>query len=209
MLQNKYTFNQSSVELEIAGLPDYSLNDSKENISILSGWKLSIINQPEIEGGIDHLKSVISAFYECAALALIGQDEIIESKLIDLKLDKDGFYNIILKSTKLNVKPLKLRIGFAEFSDIINCFDQLKSSKKIKIDLNNLTFEPKINNSSYTDKGKLFTNLIPPLIALISISFFALISTYFYENKDKRDLNISILNNILISNNNKTMIKIK
>ena len=208
MIQNKYTFNQSSVELEISGLPDYSLNDNKENISILSGWKLSIINQPEIEGGIDHLKSVISAFYECASLALRGQDETVESKLIDLKLDKYGFYNITLKSTKSEVKPLKLRIGCAEFSDIINCFDQLKSSTNIKIDLNNLTSQPKINNSLYLDRSKLFTNFIPPVIALISIAFFALISTYFYENKDNRDNNISILNNILISNINKTMIKI-
>ena len=40
MLQNKYSFNQSSTELVISGLPDYSNNDNKDNISIISGWKL-------------------------------------------------------------------------------------------------------------------------------------------------------------------------
>ncbi len=34
MLQNKYTFNQSSAELEIIGLPDYSKNDNeKKNLN--------------------------------------------------------------------------------------------------------------------------------------------------------------------------------
>ena len=70
MLQNKYSFNQSSTELVVYGLPDYSNEDDNDNISIVSSWKLSIINQPEIEGSIDHLKSVIKDFYKCAALSL-------------------------------------------------------------------------------------------------------------------------------------------
>jgi len=40
MLQNKYTFTQSSAELEIVGLPDYSKSDSEKKISIISKWKL-------------------------------------------------------------------------------------------------------------------------------------------------------------------------
>ena len=37
MLQNKFLFNQSSVSLEIIGLPDYSTNENEDNISIISG----------------------------------------------------------------------------------------------------------------------------------------------------------------------------
>ena len=111
MLQNKYTFNQSSTELVISGLPDYSNNDNNDNISIVSSWRLSIINQPEIEGSIDHLKYVIKAFYKCAALSLLDREEKIESELIDLNIDESGRYKITLKSTKPNVKPLKLKIG--------------------------------------------------------------------------------------------------
>ena len=204
MLQNKYKFNQSSTELEISGLPDYSNNDNKDNISIVSGWKLSIINQPEIEGSFDHLKSVIKAFYRCAALSLLDRDEKIESKLIDLNLDKSGNYKIILKSTKPNVKPLKLNIGFAEFSDIINCFDQLKNFEKIKIDFNELL--PDIRNKSFLtiDKNKFSYTIIPPLLALITISIFTFISVYFYENKESRQKNFS-----LISNYPNIVIKIK
>ena len=63
MLQNKFLFNQSSVSLEINGLPDHSNNEKKDNISIISQWKLMIIDQPVIEGNLDHLKSIMKALY--------------------------------------------------------------------------------------------------------------------------------------------------
>ena len=195
MLQNKYSFNQSSTELVISGLPDYSNNDNKDNISIISNWKLSIINQPDIEGSIDHLKSVIKAFYKCAALSLLDREEKIESELIDLNLDESGSYKITLKSTKPNVKPLKLKIGYAEFSDIINCFDQLKNFKKVKIDFNELL--PNIRKKSflYFDKNRLTHTIFPPLIALFSISLFTFLGFYFFKIKDSNNRNISIISN--------------
>jgi len=204
MLQNKYSFNQSSTELVICGLPDYSNNDNNDNISIVSSWKLSIINQPDIEGNIDHLKSVIKAFYKCAALSLIDREEKIESELVDLCLNDNDSYRITLKSTKPNVKPLKLNIGYAEFSDIINCFDQLKNFKKINIDFIELLPNIKKKNTFSLNKKTFIYNFIPPLLALFSISLFTFISIYFYENKDSRNKNISI-----ISNNPIIMIKIK
>ena len=203
MLQNKYTFNQSSTELVISGLPDYSNNDKSDNISIVSKWKLSIINQPEIEGSIDHLKSVIIAFYKIAAMSLLDREEKIESELIDLRLDKSGIYKITLKSTKQNVEPLNLNIGYAEFSDIINCFDQLKNFKEIKIDFSELL--PNINNERLNfDKNKLSNAIIPPLIALFSLSFLTFIGFNFFENKDSKNMNISS-----VSNYSNIMIKIK
>ena len=195
MLQNKYNFNQSSTELVISGLPDFSNDDNKDNISIISSWKLSIINQPEIEGSIDHLKSVIKAFYKCAALSLLDREEKIESELIDLNLDESGSYRIILKSTKPDVKPLKLKIGYAEFSDIINCFDQLKNFKEIKIDFNELMPNIKKENFLNFDKNKLSHTIFPPLIAIFSIILFAFIGFYFFESKDSRNKNISIISN--------------
>ena len=204
MLQNKYTFNQSSTELVISGLPDYSNNDNKDNISIISGWKLSIINQPEIEGGFDHLKSVIKAFYKCAALSLLDREEKIESELIDLNLDESGSYRIILKSTKPDVKPLKLKIGYAEFSDIINCFDQLMNFKEIKIDFTALLPNLKKESFPYFEKKKFSYTIFPPLIAMFSISLLTCIGFYFFENNNSRNNNISI-----ISNYSNIVIKIK
>ena len=47
-MQNKLSFHQSSVSLEIIGLPDYSNNEKKDQISIISQWKLTIIDKPLI-----------------------------------------------------------------------------------------------------------------------------------------------------------------
>tara|TARA_B100000212_G_scaffold303318_1_gene250073 strand:- start:47 stop:661 length:615 start_codon:yes stop_codon:yes gene_type:complete len=204
MLQNKYSFNQSSTELVISGLPDFSNSDNDDNISIVSSWKLSIINQPEIEGSLDHLKSVIKAFYECAALSLLDRDEKIESELIDLNLDESGSYRIILKSTKPNVKPLKLKIGCAEFSDIINCFDQVKNFNKIKINFNELLPNIKKKSIFSFDKNKFTHAIIPPLLAFFSITIFTFMSIYLFENKDSRNKKFSI-----ISNKQNIVIKIK
>ena len=204
MLQNKYSFNQSSTELVISGLPDFSNNDNNDNISIVSNWKLSIINQPEIEGSIDHLRCVIKAFYKCATLSLLDREEKIESQLIDLILDDNGSYLITLKSTKLNEKPLNVKIGYAEFSDIINCFDQLRNSKKIKIDFNELLPNLKKKSIFSFSKNKFTHTIIPPFLALFTISIFTFISIFFFEDSDSRNKNISI-----ISNNSNIMIKIK
>ena len=195
MLQNKYSFNQSSTELVIYGLPDFSNNDNDDNISIVSSWKLSILNQPEIEGSVDHLKSVIKAFYKCAALSLLDREENIESELIDINLDENGCYRITLKSTKPDIKPLKINIGYAEFSDIINCFDQLKNFKKIKINFNELL--PNLESKSIFsfNSNKFSHTIVPPLIAFFSISIFTFISFYFFVDKDSRNKNISIISN--------------
>tara|TARA_B100000614_G_scaffold107269_1_gene96506 strand:- start:232 stop:846 length:615 start_codon:yes stop_codon:yes gene_type:complete len=203
MLQNKYSFNQSSTELVISGLPDYSNNDNNDNISIVSSWRLSIINQPEIEGSIDHLKYVIKAFYKCAALSLLDREEKIESELIDLSFDENGGYKITLKSTKPNVQPIKLKIGYAEFSDIINCFDQLKNFKKIKIDFNELLPNIKKKSIFSINKNTFSNTIIPPILALFTISIFTIISIYFFEKRDSRNMNIS-----RISNNPNIVIKI-
>ena len=63
MFQNKILFNQSSVSFEIIGLPDLSNNENKDQISIISQWKLMIKDKPLIEGNIDHLSLIMDALY--------------------------------------------------------------------------------------------------------------------------------------------------
>ena len=81
MMQNKLSFHQSSVSLEIIGLPDYSNNENKDQISIISQWKLTIIDKPLIEGKIEQLGPIMNAFYIYSNL-LIKSFQIIEFSLI-------------------------------------------------------------------------------------------------------------------------------
>jgi len=133
MIQNKLSFHQSSVSLEIIGLPDYSNDEYKDEISIISQWKLTIIDNPLIEGKVEHLGPIMDAFYNYSNRLIKNEIPIYESKLIDIKADNLYIHNIVLKSSKPNVKPLILKIGNALLSDTINCFDQLNESSKVRI----------------------------------------------------------------------------
>ena len=192
MMQNKLSFHQSSASLEIIGLPDFSNNENKDQISIISQWKLTIVDKPLIEGKIEHLGPIMDAFYIYSNLLIKNEIPIYESKLIDIKADNLHVHNIVLKSSKPNVKPLTLKIGNSLLSDTINCFDQLNESSKVRIKTKDLS-----NNISKKIKFGLnnkaqFSNLVlPPFIAICSLILFSSAFIYLYdpiENKEKNEL---------------------
>ena len=192
MLQNRFSFHQSSVSLEIIGLPDYSNNESKDQISIISHWKLTIIDKPLIEGKIEHLGPIMNAFYIYSNLLIKNEIPLFESKLIDIKADNLHKHNIVLKSSKPNVKPLILKIGNTLLSDTINCFDQLNESTKVrtnKLDVSNNL--PKKLRYGLNKKVKFFNYFIPPFIAICSLILFSSSFIYFsnpFENIEKKEI---------------------
>ncbi len=189
MLQNKFLFNQSSVSLEIIGLPDYSNNENKDYISIISQWKLMIIDKPVIEGNLDHLKSIMKAFYSYSISLLNDENPRYESNLIDITPENFYTHILLLKSSKPQVKPLNIRIGNSVLADTINCFDQLGSSNKVKniyqrefINLKNK------NYLSLLDKKNIFNFLLPPLFSLCSIFLVSTALIYVYDESDNSSL---------------------
>ena len=192
MIQNSLFFNQSSVSLEIIGLPDYSNNEDKDQISIISQWKLTIIDKPLIEGKIEHLGPIMNAFYIYANLLINNEIPLYESKLMDIKAENLHIHRIVLKSSKPNVKPLILKIGNSLLSDIINCFDQLNESSKVrikKIDLSN-NF-PKRVRFGFNSKVKFFNFILPPFLSICSLILFSSTFIYFYnpfEDIEKNEL---------------------
>ena len=188
-MQNKLSFHQSSVSLEIIGLPDYSNNENKDQISIISQWKLTIIDKPLIEGKIEHL-----AHYECfyiySNLLIKNEIPLYESKLIDIKAENLYIHNIVLKSSKPNVKPLILKIGNSLLSDTINCFDQLNESPKVRIKNNEVTDNmPKNLRYGLNNKVKFFNFVMPPFIAICSLILFSSPLIYFYNPVDDKENN--------------------
>jgi hypothetical protein len=194
MMQNKLLFHQSSASLEIIGLPDYSNNENKDQISIISQWKLSIVDKPLIEGKVEHLGPIMDAFYIYSNLLIKNEIPIYESKLIDIKADNLHIHNIVLKSSKPNVKPLVLKIGNSLLSDTINCFDQLIESPKVRIKKTDITTNiPKKLTFGLSKKVKFFNFFIPPFIAICSLILFSSSFIYFYspfENiENKKQIN--------------------
>ena len=192
MMQNKLSFHQSSVSLEIIGLPDYSNNENKDQISIISQWKLIIIDKPLIEGKIEHLVPIMNAFYIYSNLLIKNEIPIYESKLIDIKAENLHIHNIVLKSSKPNVKPLILNIGNSLLSDTVNCFDQLNESPNVRIKKtklsNNINKKVKFG---LKNKVKFFHFIMPPFIAICSLLLFSSTFVYFYnpvEDEEKNEL---------------------
>ena len=191
-MQNKLSFHQSSVSLEIIGLPDYSNNENKDQISIISQWKLNIIEKPLIEGKIEHLKPIMDAFYIYSNLLVKNEIPVYESKLIDIKADNLHMHNIVLKSSKPNVKPLILKIGNALLSDTINCFDQLNESSKViikkTVESNNIAKKVRFG---LINKVKFLNFFMPPFISICSLILFSSTFIYFFnpiEDKEKNEL---------------------
>ena len=191
-MQNKLSFHQSSVSLEIIGLPDYSNNENKDQISIISQWKLTIIDKPLIEGKIEHLGPIMDAFYIYSNLLIKNEIPIYESKLIDIKADNLHIHNVVLKSSKINVKPLTFKIGNSSLSDTINCFDQFCESSKVRFKKTGTSYNmPKKIRFGLNKKVKFLNLLMPPFIAICSLILFSSIFIYFYnpvEDKEKNEL---------------------
>ena len=193
MIQNKLSFHQSSVSLEIIGLPDYSNNENKDQISIISQWKLTIIDKPLIEGKIEHLVPIMNAFYVYSNLLINNEIPIYESKLIDIKADNLHKHNIVLKSSKPNVKPLVFKIGNSLLSDIINCFDQLNESSKVNIKkigtLNHVTKKVRFGLSN---KVQFINIIMPPFMAICFLILFSSTFIYFYNPVEDKEKNVLI-----------------
>ena len=190
-MQNKLSFHQTSASLEIIGLPDYANNENKDQISIISQWKLTIVYKPLIEGKIEHLVPIMDAFYIYSNLLIKNEIPLYESKLIDIKADNLYIHNIVLKSSKPNVKPLILSIGNSLLSDTINCFDQLNESSKVRIKKTGVSNNiPKKVMFELNNKVKFFNFIMPPFIAICSLILFSSSFIYFYspfENLDKKE----------------------
>ena len=190
-MQNRLLFHQTAVSLEIVGLPDYSNNEYNGQISIISEWKLNIIDKPLIEGKIDHLMAIMDAFYIYSNLVINNDIPSYESRLIDIKADNLHTHNVVLKSSKPEVKPLIIKIGNSLLSDIINCFDQLNESSKVRLK-KSFDFSRYPKKSKFgLNKNKILNLFLPPLISICSLALISSTLIYLYnpiENKDKNEL---------------------
>ena len=78
------------------------------------------------------------------------------------------------------------------FSDIINCFDQLNESPKVRIKKTDITTNiPKKLRFGLNKKVKFFNFFIPPFIAICSLILFSSSFIYIYspfENTEKKEL---------------------
>ena len=115
------------------------------------------------------------------------KEYIYKSNLIDIKPENSYTHILLFKSSKHDVKPLKITIGNSVLSDIVNCFDQLYSSKKVK-NIYSKKFKSlqKKNYLFLLGKSNILNFLLPPLISIGSIFLVSTAMIYIYDNNDNR-----------------------
>ena len=139
---------------------------------------------------------ILQSFYKYSSLIILGKVEKLESKLIDINLDEDGLHNLLLKSTKPQVKPLKLKLGNAEFTDVLNCFDQLNQSENISFDFQTISPVYKKQGLNLRNNNKIKNILYPPLLAFLSLSLITSSLLYLYQWNEKRNEDITLRSNV-------------
>ena len=129
------------------------------------------------------------AFYSYSSSLINDEISLFESNLIDIKPENSYTHILLLKSSKPEVKPLNIRIGNSVLADIINCFDQLVSSNKVKNiyskEFKSLKYK---KNLFLFDKKNITNFVLPPLISLCSILFVSTAFIYIYDDNDNRSL---------------------
>ena len=87
-----------------------------------------------------------------------------------------------------DVEPLNISIGNSVLSDIINCFDQLGDSVKVKnIYLKEIKSRKNNKYLNLLDKKNISNILFPPLVSLFSIFIVSSAFIYVYEGNDSND----------------------
>ena len=197
MLSNSLSFSQSSANLKIIGIPDFSKGDNDECISIINSWSLEILGKPIIEGKSDHLASFLTAILEYSGHIIINSLEktSVSNTLIDIhRLDKD-LNSLNLKSTQKNIDNLEIVISDTELADIIYCFNKLLDDLNFNFEIE---FSHNFKSSNLFNKFKKinFTDyILSPFLGflLVALSSSILILSNI-EDKDKTSDTSKILN---------------
>ena len=137
MINLSYRFDQNSVSLELAGMPDVSNGDSGETIGILSSWTLKIIGSPSLEGEKEHLYNLMQVIFQYSRSYVSGIRKTFMSDKKIVTISPFGkHHKLFLNSTKKDVKPLEITLDDSELSDLTRCFDLLRYDQRFNLKWN-------------------------------------------------------------------------
>ncbi len=199
MLKQTISYNQASAKLQVEGLPDNSSGHTEQTIGIISSFKLQLLGAPDLEGKKEHLVSLMSVLLPYARHLISGTSSSFISPSSPISINPlNGRHQLILRSSKPDIKPLELILDHAELSDLIRCLDDLRTDPRVKIQWelsNNIRFR-RIDIPLVRPVSK---NLIAPLIAALtlSLSTFLLLMIQIpnpEESTDIRSQDRSLLN---------------
>ncbi len=170
MIKNTFKYDQSSVRLQIDGLPDYSLEHNKGMIGIISSWRLELVGSHELEGKREHLQDLMSKVlpYARACLSGIRKTYGEESEPVIIKAKDDIYHKLVLCSSQKGTPPLELVIDDAELTDLVRCLDNLRFDPNVKI-LWNVPIDTPLLKRDLADKQPIWNRFAALVVAFTTV----------------------------------------
>ncbi len=137
MINLLFRYDQTSVRLEVLGLPDQSIGQKDGTIGILSSWKLELLGRQELEGKREHLQSLMKVVMQYSRHCVSGIRRSFGDEESPVTMSPcDDVHQLIVRSSKEGVEPLKILIDDAELSDLTRCLDDLRQDTRVELSWN-------------------------------------------------------------------------
>ena len=176
MLSLSIKYRNSSVLLEIEGLPDYSKGHQEGIIGIISSWKLDLVGSALLEGKREHLEAMISTVLPYARYVVSGSPKQFGSESSPVTILPFALgHKIILKSSRAEVKPLSIEIDDAELVDLVRCLDEVRLDNRIQIDWDCPQDLP-LQTRELNDRVSLKQKIAAPVFGLLSVLSLSIMS---------------------------------
>ena len=163
-------YDQTSVRLQIEGLPDTSLGHSDQIIGIISSWRLQLVASPELEGRLDHLQAIMQIVIPYARYSLSGVRRTFGEASSPASICPNGTsgHQLLLRSSQEGIEPLNLDLDDAELSDLVRCLDSLRFDPRVSIVWNVPTDLP-LRVKDLVEKVPAAQRFTAPLLGLLSL----------------------------------------
>ncbi len=177
----KFRYDQTSVRLEIEGLPDSSIGQDKTKLGIVSSWRLDLVGSPQLEGRREHLQSLIDVVYPYVRYRLSGISKSFVDKKNQIKITSSIFgTKLLLTSSQANTDPLTIELDDAELSDLLFCLDSFRHDPRVEIDFSPPPFTP-LPRSELLERIPFYKRFGASLFGITCIAVASMLFLTFYD----------------------------
>ena len=128
------TYKEGIASLQLDGLPDQSLGHDSDTLGILLSWKLNLIGLSVLEGKKDHLLSLAYVILTYSRYCISGLTQSISDETDSVTISRNLLgHELMLMSSKKDIKPLRIILDDAELSDLTRCLDKVIDDNSLAI----------------------------------------------------------------------------
>lgn len=135
MSQRSRCYQQAAAQLVVNGLPDVSAGQGEETISIVTGWTLDLVGQPQLEGKREHLQSMVAAVlpYARHLLSEVRLTCGASDDPVSIGPASQG-HSLTLRSSVLGTDPFTIDLDDGELADLVRCLDGIRQDPLLAVD---------------------------------------------------------------------------